>query len=102
MSKGEFMQQERRIANLKLGGLLGLLFLVLFAFSTLWIILQIDVPPLIKTIVSWVTTIVIVGVGIFLIGPALTALIMLISSIIKATHQLFRRLFRLLRQLSGR
>jgi len=99
MSKGKFMQQERRIANLKLGMLLGLLFLVLFAFATLWIILQVDVPPLIKTIVSGVTTIVATGIGIFLIGPGL---IMIISSIIKATHQLFGRLFRLLRQLSGR
>jgi hypothetical protein len=81
MSKGEFMQQERRITNLKLGMLLGLLFLVLFAFATVWIILQVDVPPLIKTIVSWVTTIVAASIGIFLIG---SSIIMLIIAIVKA------------------
>lgn len=75
------MQQERRIANLKLGVLLGLLFLVLFTFATLWIILQVDVPPHIKTIVSWVTTIVGAAIGIFLIG---SSIIMLIIAIVKA------------------
>ena len=75
------MEKDIRAGNLKLGLALGLLFLVLFAFATLWIILQVDIPPLIKTIVSWVTTIVAASIGIFLIG---SSIIMLITSIVKA------------------
>lgn len=82
------MAQERRIGNLKLGLALGLLFIVLFAFATLWIILQVDVPPLIKTIVSWVTTIVAGSIGIFLIG---SSIIMLITAIVRAIIEKIKR-----------
>lgn len=75
------MERDRRVGNLKLGLALGLLFIVLFAFATLWIILQVDVPPIIKTIVSWVTYIVAGSIGIYLIG---SSIIMLITSIFKA------------------
>lgn len=75
------MEKDRRKGNLKLGLALGLLFIVLFAFASLWMILQIDVPPHIKTIVSWVTTIVGAAIGIFLIG---SSIIMLIIAIVKA------------------
>lgn len=75
------MERDRRVGNLKLGIALGLIFLVLFSLATFWIILQIDVPPNIKTIVSWVTTIVAASIGIFLIG---SSIIMLITAIVKA------------------
>ena len=75
------MERDRRVGNLKLGLALGLLFIVLFAFATFWIILQVDVPPIIKTIVSWVTYIVAGSIGIYLIG---SSIIMLITSIVKA------------------
>lgn len=75
------MERDRRVGNLKLGLALGLLFIVLFAFATLWIILQVNVPPIIKTIVSWVTYIVAGSIGIYLIG---SSIIMLITSIVKA------------------
>lgn len=75
------MERDRRVGNLKLGIALGLIFLVLFSLATFWIILQIDVPPKIKTIVSWVTTIVAASIGIFLIG---SSIIMLITAIVKA------------------
>ena len=83
------MERDRRVGNLKLGLALGLLFLVLFTFATFWIILQVDVPPLIKTIVSWVTTIVAASIGTFLIG---SSIIMLITSIVKAVILKIKRL----------
>lgn len=75
------MEQDRRVGNLKLGLALGLLFILLFTLATLWIILQVDVPPLIKTIVTWVTTIVTAGIGIYLIG---SSVIMLITAIVRS------------------
>ena len=75
------MEQNRRKRNLKLGLTLGLLFIVLFTFASLWIILKVDVPPHIKTIVSWVTTIVAASIGTYLIG---SSIIMLIIAIYKA------------------
>ncbi len=83
------MQRDKRVGNLKLGLALGLLFIVLFAFATLWIILQVDVPPLIKTIVSWVTYIVAGSIGIYLIG---SSIIMFITAIVKAIILKIKRL----------
>ncbi|RKU32086.1 hypothetical protein C6497_00165 [Candidatus Poribacteria bacterium] len=83
------MERDRRVGNLKLGLALGLLFIVLFAFATFWIILQVDVPPIIKTVVSWVTYIVAGSIGIYLIG---SSIIMLITAIVKTIILKIKRL----------
>ncbi len=63
-------EQEQRSRNRKIGLILGLLFLSMFAITMLGFVLGLDAPPVIKTIVSVIATIIAGIIGISLIGAA--------------------------------
>ena len=63
-------EPEQRNRNKKVGLILGLLFVSMFTLTTIGFVLGLNVPPVIKTIVSVITTIVGVIIGISLMGAA--------------------------------
>lgn len=86
--------QERRSRNLKVGLILGSVFLGLFAITTLGFVVSFEAPPSIKKLVSVITTIIAGVIGIFLIGAAIVEIIIktgLVSFIVNLVKRGLRR-----------
>ena len=66
---------DRRKRNLKVGIILGLLFIGLFTLTTLGFVFGFEASPPLKKIVAWVTTVIAGVVGISLIGAIVIELI---------------------------
>jgi len=63
-------EQEQRNRNRKVGLILGLLFVSMFVITMLGFVIGLDAPPVIKTIVSVIATIIAGIIGFSLIGAA--------------------------------
>ena len=76
MIKGDHMnEQERRKRNIRVGMILGLLFVGLFTITTLGLVFGFEASPPVKKIVHWTTTVIAGIIGFFLIGAALVEII---------------------------
>lgn len=88
--------QERRRRNLKVGLILGGIFLGLFTITTLGFVIGFEAPLSIKRLVAVITTIIAAVIGIFLIGAAIieivikTGLIAFIVSLVKRGYRRVR------------
>ncbi|MCG9129594.1 hypothetical protein JT359_18550 [Candidatus Poribacteria bacterium] len=86
--------QVRRARNLKVGLILGIIFLGLFTITTLGFVIGFEAPLSIKRLVSVITTIIAVVIGVFLIGAAIIEIIIktgLISFIVKSVKKGYRK-----------
>ncbi len=68
-------KQESRRRNRKVGFILCLVFIGIFAISTIGLVLGFEASPPIKKIVYWSTTIIAGVIGFFLIGASLVEII---------------------------
>lgn len=85
---------ERSRRNLIVGVILGMIFLGLFAITTLGFVFGFEAPPSVKKLVSVITTIIAGVIGIFLIGAAIIEIIIktgLISFIVNFVKRGYRR-----------
>lgn len=85
---------ERRSRNLKVGVILGMIFVGLFAITTLGFVLGFEASLSVKKLVSVITTIIAAVIGIFLIGAAVIEIIIktgLISFIVNLVKRGYRR-----------
>ena len=88
---------ERRSRNLKVGLILGIVFLGLFAITTLAFVFGFEASLSVKKLVSVITTIIAGVIGIFLIGAAIieiiikTGLVSFIVNLVKRGYQRVRR-----------
>lgn len=88
---------ERRSRNLKVGLILGIVFLGLFAITTLAFVFRFEAPLSVKKLVSVITTVIAGVIGIFLIGAAVieiiikTGLVSFIVNLVKRGYQRVRR-----------
>ncbi len=86
--------RERRRGNLKIGLILGVIFLGLFAITTIGFVVGFEASPSIKRLVSVITTIIAAVVGIFLIGAAVIEIIIrtgLIAFVVNLIKKGYRR-----------
>ena len=64
-------QQKKRPSNWVIGGLLALLFVLIFTITIIGFIIGFEAKPPLKKIVAWTTTIIAGAIGFFLIGAAI-------------------------------
>lgn len=64
-------KQERRIRNLKVGAILGFVFVAIFTITTIGFVIGFEASPPLKKIVSLTTTIIAGVIGFLLIGAAI-------------------------------
>ena len=80
---------ERSRRNLKVGLILGIIFLGLFSLTTIGFVIGFEAPPSIKKLVSVITTIIAGVIGVSLIGAAIieivikTGLISFVANLVK-------------------
>lgn len=87
-------KQDSRNKNLKVGVILGLLFVGLFTVTTLGFVVGFEAPPSLKKLVSVITTIIAGVIGIFLIGAAIVEIIIktgLVTFIVNLVKRGYRR-----------
>lgn len=87
---------ERRKRNLKVGLILGIIFLGLFVITTIGFVIGFDASLSVKRLVSVITTIIAGVIGIFLIGAAIIEIIIK-TGLISFTVNLVKRGYRRVR-----